>query len=100
MDHIANVHNVLQTIHGKGLQWILAGDTNDLKLGPIPRLNTKFQSIVSKPTRINIKNPSKSSKLDIIITDLHKWYQKPQCLLPIEPDIKCDKPSDHLTVVC
>ena len=100
VDHIANVHNVIQTRYGKGLQWILAGDTKDLKLGPIPRLNTKFQSIVSKPTRINIKNPSKSSKLDIIITDLHKWYQKPQCLLPIEPDIKCDKLSDHLTVVC
>ena len=52
LDHIANVHNVLQTRNGKGLNWILAGDTNDLKLGPILISNTKFQSIVNKPTRI------------------------------------------------
>ena len=83
IDHIANVYNVLQAKYGKGLHWILAGDTNDMKLGPIFRINSKLQSIVRKPTRINVKNPSKSTKLDNIITDLHKWYQEPKCLPPI-----------------
>ena len=37
--------------------------------------------------------------MDNIITDLHKWYQKPQCLPPIGSDTDKGKPSDHLTVV-
>ena len=50
-------------------------------------------------TRLNLKNPGKSSILDNIISDLHKWYQKPKCLAPISSDNGCGKPSDHMTVV-
>ena len=100
IDHIADVYNTLKTKHGRGLHWILAGDTNDLKLGPILRLNSNLKSIVKKSTRINPKNPHKVRILDNIITDLHKWYQEPKCLAPIDPDNINGKPSDHLTVVC
>ena len=90
----------MQAKHGKGLYWILAGDTNYLKLGPILRLNAKLKSIVKNPTRINPKNPSKIRILDNIITDLHSYYQEPKCLAPIDPDKEDGKPSDHLTVIC
>ena len=99
VDHIATVYNTLRAKYGLGLHWILAGDTNELKLGPILRLNANLAIVVKKPTRINHKNPSKSTILDNIITDLHKWYQEPKCLPPIDPDNDKGKPSDHLTVV-
>ena len=34
-----------------------------------------------------------------IITDLHRWYQEPKCLPPINADTKKGNPTDHLTVV-
>ena len=98
-DHIAEVYNTMRAKYSKGLHWIIAGDTNELKLGPILRLNENLKSVVKKPTRLNKKNPSKSSILDNIITDLHKWYQQPKCLPPIDPDSNKGKPSDHLTVI-
>ena len=98
-DHIAEVYNTMRAKYGKGLQWVIAGDTNEMKLGPILRLNENLKSVVKKPTRLNKKNPSKSTTLDNIITDLHKWYPEPKCLPPIDPDRDQDKPSDHLTVI-
>ena len=80
VDHIAEVYNMLKAKHGRGLYWVLAGDTNDLKLGPILRLNQNLKSVVKKPTRLNPENPSKSSVLDNIITDLNNWSQEPKWL--------------------
>ena len=99
IDHIAEVYNMLKSKYPRGLYWVLAGDTNNLKLGPILRLNSKLKSVVKKPTRIDPKNPKKISILDNIITDLHAWYQEPECLPPINSDTDTGKPSDHLTVV-
>ena len=61
LDHIAEVYNMLKAKYVKGLYWVLAGDTNDLKLGPILRLNSNLKSVVKKPTRLNPKNPQKST---------------------------------------
>ena len=99
IDHIAEVYNSLRAKYGHGLHWILAGDTNQMKLGPILRLNKNLKSVVRSPTRINHKNLAKSSILDNIITDLNNWYQEPKCLPPIEPDSSTGKPSDHLMVI-
>ena len=90
-DHIAEVYNMLKAKHGRGLYWVLAGDTNDLKLGPILRLNKNLKSVVKKPIRLNPENPSKSSVLDNIITDLNNWYQEPKCLAPIAIINQADK---------
>ena len=61
-DHTADVYNTLRSKYGKGLFWILAGDTNELKLGPILRLNSNLRSIVKKKqeliTRIHQKAQS------------------------------------------
>ena len=42
IDHIAQVYNTLKTKYGQGLHWIFAGDTNDLKIGPILGLNANL----------------------------------------------------------
>ena len=78
-----------------GLFWILAGDTNDLKLDPILHLSPKLKSVVTIPTRLN---PDRI--LDNVINDLSEFYQSPKCLPPLDADQGSGgKPSDHLTVV-
>ena len=99
INHIAETYNFLNTKYGRGTFWIIAGDSNELKLGPILALNSNLRSVVKKSTRINVKNPSKSTILDNIITDLHRWFQEPLCLPQINADTVRGKPSDHLTVV-
>lgn len=95
LDHIAETYNFLSTKYEKGLYWMLAGDTNDLKLNAILNLSPNMKSLVKKPTR---RNPD--SILDNIITDMAKWYQSPECLEPLDADPGSGgKPSDHLIVV-
>ena len=94
LDHIAETYNQLNAKYGKGLYWILAGDTNDLKLDPILHLSPNLKSVVTKPTRLN---PDRV--LDNIIKDLPKWYQTPECLPPLEADPGSGgKQSDHLII--
>ena len=95
VDHIAETYNFLNTKYGKGLYWMLAGDTNDLKLDPILSLSPNLKSLVKNPTRLN---PDRI--LDNIITDMSKWYQSPECLPPLDADLGSGgKPSNHLTVI-
>ena len=95
LDHIAETYNFLNAKYGRGLYWILAGDTNDLKLDPILHLSPSLKSVVTRPTRLN---PDKI--LDNIITDLSKFYQIPECLPPLDADENSGgKPSDHKIVV-
>ena len=81
LDHIAETYNFLSTKYGKGLYWMLAGDTNDLKLDQILSLSPNLKSLVKKPTRLNPDNI-----LDNIISDMGKWYQSPECLPPLDAD--------------
>ena len=95
LDHIAETYNFLNAKYGRGLYWVLAGDTNDLKLDPILHLHPSLKSVVTQPTRLN---PDK--KFDNIITDPSSFYQSPECLPPLEADENSGgKPSDHKIVV-
>ena len=62
-----------------GLHFILAGDTNDLKLDSILSLSPNLQQVVTSATR-NLK------MIDPIITTLSKYYQTPVCLPPLDND--------------
>ena len=91
IDHISDVYNQLGVKYPKGLHWIIAGDTNDLKLDMILHLSPNFKQLVTKCTRLN---PPRI--LDPIITDLGKFYQAPLILPPLDNDPeKNGKPSDH-----
>ena len=94
-DHIAETYNFLSTKYGKGLYWLMAGDTNDLSLGPILNLSPNLRSLVTKPTRLN-----PDSILDNVISDMGKWYQSPDTLPPLQADPGSrGKESDHLIVL-
>ena len=91
IDHISDVYNQLGVKYKKGLYWIIAGDTNKMKLDMILQLNSNMKQMVTNFTRLN---PPRI--LDPIITDLGKYYQKPLVLPPLDIDpYKNCKPSDH-----
>ena len=52
LDHIAEVHASLGAKYGRGLHWIITGDTNDLKLGPILEINQNFKNQQDQTQRI------------------------------------------------
>ena len=95
LDHISDAYNILNKKYGKGLEFIIAGDTNDLNLDPILSLNPRFCQIVKDWTRMD-----PPAILDPIITTLANYYQKPECLEPLDADPETGgKKSDHKIVV-
>ena len=96
LDHISDAYNVLKTKYGKGLHYVIAGDTNDLKLDSILSLDSNFAQIVQKWTRMD-----PPSILDPIIMTLSDYYQEPMCLEPLDSDPdKNGVKSDHRIVLC
>ena len=92
LDHIAETYHMLNSKYQSGLHFILAGDTNDLKLGPILSLSPTLRQVVGCATR-------KLEMLDPIITSLAVYYQPPVCLPPLDNDPdKNGAPSDHMIV--
>ena len=95
LDHIYEAFNIVSAKFGRGLHFIIAGDTNDLRLKSIMDLSPSLVQIVSKPTRTD-KTTGKKAMLDPIITTLSQYYQEPQVLGPLDSDPdKNGKPSDH-----
>ena len=95
LDHIVETYNFLSTKYSNNVHWILAGDTNHLKLDQILFVDPNFRQVVESPTRIG-----SDDILDPIITNLAKFYNVPECLRPLESDVDVNgKPSDHLMIV-
>ena len=95
LDHISEAFNFLKKKHGRGLHFIIAGDTNDLKLDAILSLSPNMNQIVKNWTRLN-----PPAILDPVLTTLSNYYQVPECLDPLDPDPdKTGKPSDHRIVL-
>ena len=94
LDHIAESYHLLSSKYPSGLHFILAGDTNYLKLDSILNLSPNLKQLVDSPTRLD-----PPQMLDPIITTLSKYYQTPICLPPLDNDPDKDgSPSDHLIV--
>ena len=53
LDHISDAYNILSKKYGKGLHFVLAGDTDDLRLDSIQSLDSRFVQIVKKWTRMH-----------------------------------------------
>ena len=95
LDHISDAFNILSKKHGRGLHFVIAGDTNDLRLESILSLSQNLRQIVTDWTRLN-----PPALLDPVITTLANYYQVPECLAPLDPDPeKNGKKSDHRIVV-
>ena len=90
----------MSTTFGEGVHFIIAGDTNELRLSPIMDFSSTFAQIVTKPTRQD-KTTGKKAMLDLIIMTLSKYYQSPIILSPLDADLNTNgKQSDHNIVVC
>ena len=99
LDHIAEAYHILSTKYGRGLHFIIAGDTNELKLDSILSLSPNLIQVVNKPTRIDSITGSQKM-LDPIIMTLSSYYQEPEVLDPLDPDPDKDgKPADHKIVL-
>ena len=95
LDHISEAFNILKKKYKRGLHFIIAGDTNDLKLDSILSLSPNMNQIVQDWTRLN-----PPAVLDPVITTLSNYYQVPECLDPLDPDPdKNGRPSDHQIVL-
>ena len=95
LDHIADAFNILSSKYGRGLHFLIAGDTNDLNLDPIISLSPNLRQIVTSYTRMN-----PPAILDPVITAMSKFYQEPVCLEPLDVDEdKNGSKSDHRIVV-
>ena len=95
LDHINQAFNVISTKFKSGLHFILAGDTNHLKLGNIINLTSNMKQLVSGVTRLN-----PPAMLDPVMSTLGRFYQQPVCLPPLNPDPdSCGRPSDHFIVL-
>ena len=91
LDHISQAYNIILSKYGEGVHFIIAGDSNDLKLDNILSLSNDFKQVVTKYTRFN-----PPQILDPIITTLGVYYQTPDVLPPLDKDPDKDgKPSDH-----
>ena len=95
LDHISQAFHIISTKYGDGLHFIIAGDTNDLKMDNILNLTHNMRQLVMDVTRLN-----PPAMLDPIISTLGSFYQRPVCLPPLDPDPDLNgKPSDHFIVV-
>ena len=95
LDHINQAFHLISTKYGDGLHFIIAGDTNDLKLDNILNLSHNMKQLVVDMTRLN-----PPALLDPIISTLGCYYQRPACLPPLDPDPDSNgTPSDHLIVL-
>ena len=95
LDHISDSFNILSMKYGRGLEFVIAGDTNDLNLDPILSLSPRFQQIVKDWTRMD-----PPALLDPILTTMSSLYQVPECLEPLDADPeKGGKKADHRVVI-
>ena len=81
IDHICGIYHLLSAKYGHGLQFIMAGDSNDMNLDGIVQLSPALRQVVIDYTRLN-----PPAMLDPIITTLANFYQTPVCLQPLGPD--------------
>ena len=80
LDHINQAFHIISTKYTKGLHFILAADSNDLKLDNILNLSSQMRQMVTGFTRLN---PPRM--LDPIMTTLHVYYQEPVIFPPLGP---------------
>ena len=95
LDHISDAYNILSTKYDRGLHFVLAGDTNELKLDSILSLSPSLVQIVSDWTRLD-----PPAILDPVIMTLSHLYQTLQCIDPLDADPdKNGQKSDHRIVI-
>ena len=92
IDHITiTLQNLLNTHNNAGI--IISGDRNNIEIASLLSVDPTLRQIVTLPTR-------GSRILDVIVTNLWRYYDEPQIIPPILPDKPGHGvPSDHSGVL-
>ena len=72
LDHLNQAFNLISTKYGNDTHFIIAGDTNDLKLDNILNLSHNMKQLVTDFTRLD-----PPALLDPIMSTLGSYYQRP-----------------------
>ena len=92
IDHIVGTLQVL-CIQYPDSGIFICGDKNSMDLKPILNCGLKLKQVVDKPTR-------NGKVLDVIITNISKFYNSPIIVPPLSPDDpQSGKESDHFVPV-
>ena len=75
IDHISTTYHSLKSKH-KNAKIMIAGDRNNIKIQRFLDISPTFKNLVNKNTHGN-KN------LDILVTDLHTFYNEAIILMPV-----------------
>ena len=95
LDHISLALNILNVKYGRGPHFVLAGDTNELRLKPILDMTSNLVQIVNKPTR-TYKFTGNTAMFNLVIMTMSQYYQEPEILAPLDSDSdKNGTASDH-----
>ena len=92
LDHLTNTLQSLLIIHpGAGV--IISGDRNNIEISRLLQIDTTLSQTVCQNTR-------NQKILDVILTNLHCFYNTPEIVPPIAPDVPGKGvPSDHMGVI-
>ena len=89
IDHIVETIHFAKYLFDGEIHFLLGGDFNRLKIGPILDSYGALKQFVSVPTR-------GGAILEILLTDLHPFYHAPTTLDPLQVDTdKQGADSDH-----
>ena len=92
IDHLQFNLNKLTSIYPKS-GVIIGGDINNLGIERLVGCYPDLVNVVTSPTH-------GGRILDVVVTDLHPWYDKACVLPPVQPDVEGHgKPSDHAVVI-
>ena len=95
LDFLAETYHFLSARYNGEIKWIFAGDKNELNISDVLNLSPELKQCVDQPTRL-----TPPAIIDVVITDLHPWYQRPVCEAALDVDEDAvGAPSDHLMVV-
>ena len=92
LEHITNTLQALRVTHPQA-GVIISGDRNSVDIGALLQVDRSLRQVVKKPTR-------GYKILDVILTNLYQYYDVPEIVPPIPPDVPGKgAPSDHLGVI-
>ena len=93
LDFLAETYHFLSARYNGEIKWIFAGDKNELNISDVLNLSPELKQCVDQPTRL-----TPPAIIDVVITDLHPWYQFPVCEDDLDVDVDAvGAPSDPVS---
>ena len=92
LEHLTHTLQALRVTHPHA-GVIISGDRNSVDMGALLQIDHTLRQAVNKPTR-------GYKILDVILSNLHSYYDVPEIVPPIPPDVPGKgAPSDHWGVI-